>query len=164
MVAPCNIDISPLKSIFQSAKEYWAQPAPDQAKVATNLKALHHPFGKKIGINNIELSKGSATLNITPAHDHTNTCKYVHGGFTSAVLDQVMHEAARTSANLNQDTVTSQLAIRYAEAIKPDVPIVVKARTLGDPEGDNVNVASIVMQDNRIKSYGVGRFTHKAVA
>lgn len=160
----CSIDLRPLKTIFNAALNYVKEILKPSSQ-AVNLKALHQPFGQAIGINGSELTDGSAILNMTPQEQHLNTYGSVHGGLTSAVLDQVMSEAARTTAKLEEATVTSELAVKYLKPIQPNISMQVQAQVskLPDDKG-KLNVVSCIKQNGEIKSIGVGKFVHLPLA
>jgi len=63
--------------------------------VSSETRAVSRAWGW-LGIREVELDDGAATLEMTPSEDMANHAGFVHGGMISALADSAMGRSLRT--------------------------------------------------------------------
>lgn len=93
-----------------------------------------------------------------PKKEHEGAKGILHGGFISALLDEVMVHLAHTLISPGQDTPTASLTIRFYKPVPTGKKIILEATTTGKHSRLIQAQASIRFEDSTLVARAEGKF------
>lgn len=129
------------------------------------LKLLHHPFAKYIGMSDVTIVQpGTVTATLDLKNYHANAYgQMVDGGVLATIADNSMAAAAQSIAPSGKIAVTTQLVeeFRNPAILKPEGQLFVTATTLDDLDGPVVGVgAEIKDEKGNVLSRTAAKFNY----
>ena len=105
------------------------------------------PWAQLADLHIDELAEGRAVLRATPDERHLNYIGFVHGGWTTTLMDSALGAAAHTLMPPGERAVTVEIKVNITRPVVPGTPIVVAAEV--QHRGRRTVVADGKMHDDR---------------
>ena len=128
-----------------------------------SIKHIEHCFvcGKKnpLGLHAVfKRDKDEIIGEFIPKKEHEGAKGILHGGFISALFDEVMIHLAHTVISPGQDTPTASLAIRFYKPVPTGKKIILEAANIKKHSRLIQAQASIKFEDGTLVARAEGKF------